>query len=165
MRDFYEVRIPFTPHAKQSVRLSSGNWYNPSARGMLEVREYVCKDLALSEIPLFDGPLLVVMHFRIPIPKFTRGAPRRAMADLPHFRKPDIDNLEKFMNDALKGVIWRDDSQISWSLRSKTNVDHHQGSTLIYVCPLEKAVTDPAFLGETLCDNLDLSDSYAKTVN
>lgn len=46
-----------------------------------------------------------------------------------HTKKPDADNLEKFLNDALKGVIWRDDAQLSWVLRSKTQSSDNVGKT------------------------------------
>lgn len=51
-------------------------------------------------------------------------------------KKPDADNLEKFLNDSLKGLIWKDDAQISWLLRSKTYVDDPVGSVYLKVIEL-----------------------------
>lgn len=50
--------------------------------------------------------------------------------------------MEKFVNDSLKGVIWKDDAQISWMFRSKTYVDDPVGSIEIYVAELGDGVID-----------------------
>lgn len=50
-----------------------------------------------------------------------------------HCKRPDGDNLEKYVNDCLTGIVWKDDAQISWILRSKTYVDHPTGFIDIYV--------------------------------
>ena len=34
------------------------------------------------------------------------------MPRLPHISVPDVDNLFKSVADALKGIAWRDDSQV-----------------------------------------------------
>ena len=52
---------------------------------------------------------------------------------LPHTQRPDGDNLEKFVNDALRGLIWADDSQIVWLLRSKTYTADAKGCTVLHV--------------------------------
>lgn len=31
---------------------------------------------------------------------------------LPHWKRPDLDNLEKALKDALKGIVWDDDNQV-----------------------------------------------------
>jgi Holliday junction resolvase RusA-like endonuclease len=36
-----------------------------------------------------------------------------------HTGKPDVDNLAKALYDALKGIVWRDDSQIVQSFSDK----------------------------------------------
>jgi len=36
-----------------------------------------------------------------------------------HFKRPDIDNLAKAVQDALEGVVYEDDSQIYWLLARK----------------------------------------------
>lgn len=50
-----------------------------------------------------------------------------------HLNRPDGDNLEKFLNDALNTVLWGDDSQIVYTIRSKTIIDSKVGETLLIV--------------------------------
>jgi Holliday junction resolvase RusA-like endonuclease len=61
--------------------------------------------------PPLDGPLDLQLVFLLPRPKSmvwkTRPMPRAW-----HQAKPDLDNLVKAVKDALKGLTWRDDSQI-----------------------------------------------------
>lgn len=57
------------------------------------------------------GPLRCDLVFVMPRPRNliwkTRSMPR-----LPHISRPDRDNLDKAVMDALKGIAWLDDSQI-----------------------------------------------------
>lgn len=58
-----------------------------------------------------EGPVRVDIDFYLPRPKrlMRRKDPP---GPIPHTAKPDRDNLEKATTDALKGLLWRDDSQI-----------------------------------------------------
>jgi crossover junction endodeoxyribonuclease RusA len=58
---------------------------------------------------LLDGPLAVRLEFVMPRPVAT---PKRR-ATPPAVKKPDIDKLSRAVLDALTGVAWRDDSQIT----------------------------------------------------
>jgi Holliday junction resolvase RusA-like endonuclease len=53
----------------------------------------------------FDGPVSVAIVFRLPRPKSRKR-------DRYHGTKPDLDKLVRGSLDALKGVIWKDDSQV-----------------------------------------------------
>lgn len=55
----------------------------------------------------FQGPLIVTLDFRLPVPK---SAPKRRR--LHAVRKPDLDKLARSCLDAMTHVIYRDDSQI-----------------------------------------------------
>jgi Holliday junction resolvase RusA-like endonuclease len=54
----------------------------------------------------FEGPVIVRITFELPrpatLPKRTRH----------HVKKPDIDKLARGSLDAMKGTLWRDDSQV-----------------------------------------------------
>ena len=39
---------------------------------------------------------------------------------IPHTKKPDLDNLVKFVKDCANGVLWRDDSQVVILTASKS---------------------------------------------
>ena len=62
--------------------------------------------------PPLDGPLYLDVIFVLPRravdTRKTKPNPR-----LMHPRKPDVDNLLKSLKDALTGLAWRDDSQVS----------------------------------------------------
>lgn len=60
----------------------------------------------------------------------------------PHVKRPDGDNLEKYLNDSLNGVVWTDDARIAWLLRSKTLTCAKEGETILCVCELEQAEID-----------------------
>jgi Holliday junction resolvase RusA-like endonuclease len=58
-----------------------------------------------------DHPLRVDLVFVMPRPK-SMVWKRRPMPREPFGKKPDRDNLEKSLYDALNGLLWRDDSLI-----------------------------------------------------
>ena len=59
----------------------------------------------------------------MPIPKSTPKKLMRSMVNgvIAHTKKPDIDNLCKFVMDSLSGLLWQDDNQISLSLQELRN--------------------------------------------
>ena len=59
----------------------------------------------------FGGPVRVDLHFMFPRPK-NKIWKKRAMLPYRHIKKPDKDNLEKSVYDALTGLLWIDDCQI-----------------------------------------------------
>jgi crossover junction endodeoxyribonuclease RusA len=61
---------------------------------------------AMGDRPLLEGPLVVILRFRLPRPK---SAPKRQQ--FPD-RRPDIDKLARAGLDALTGVVLRDDAQV-----------------------------------------------------
>lgn len=144
--------IPHTPKPKESVRIGRYRTYNPSAKGMMRSREYVRSFLTDYALPLMSGPLLVITHYRIPAALSSPERKRRPQHLVPHAKRPDGDNLEKFLNDALKGVIWDDDARISWLLRSKSVTKAREGETVLFVRELENSKPNYPLL---LCDLLE----------
>jgi Holliday junction resolvase RusA-like endonuclease len=55
---------------------------------------------------IHDGPLGLKLYFHLPRPK---SLPKKVVH---HIKKPDCDNLGKAIKDALRSVVYRDDSQI-----------------------------------------------------
>lgn len=100
---------------------------------MQRTHDYVKRSLSGQKLPLLVGPLLVIVHYRLPSPKSVGPKRRNHLHLFPHIIRPDGDNLEKYLNDALTGLIWGDDSRICWLIRSKTYTKEKEGSTIIFV--------------------------------
>jgi Holliday junction resolvase RusA-like endonuclease len=91
--------------------------------------------------PLFDGPVHVDLEF-----VFSRPAAkvwkRKPMRRLWHVVKPDTDNLQKLVFDAIKKVVWVDDSQVcSQSVVKVIATGSERPGVYVVVTPLE---SDPA---------------------
>lgn len=65
------------------------------------------------DVPL-DGPLSLVVTVYKSVPKsLSKKKQAAALAgELQPTTKPDLDNLIKGIKDAVKGIIWKDDSQV-----------------------------------------------------
>jgi Holliday junction resolvase RusA-like endonuclease len=124
---------------------------------MARTKDYVKKHLEQHPLPkLLSGPLLVIAHYKIPAPKALPERKRLPQHTLPHAKKPDGDNLEKFLNDALNGVVWSDDSKIAWLLRSKSLTKAREGETVLFVRELDSEAPDYDAILTDICNNLHL---------
>lgn len=65
-------------------------------------------DAVGSSAPLMVGPVKLALIFYLPCPK---SAPKRR--PVWPAKKPDVDKLARAIADALKGVVWVDDAQIT----------------------------------------------------
>lgn len=65
-------------------------------------------------VSLLEGPLAMVVQVYRPTPKsFSKKKTAQAEArEIRPTTKPDVDNYVKAVKDALKNVIWKDDSQV-----------------------------------------------------
>ena len=75
----------------------------------------------MAEHPIkMQGPLTMTVDFMMPRPKAHYGAKGlKSNAPFYHEKKPDIDNLIKGLCDALTGILWDDDTQISVLVATK----------------------------------------------
>lgn len=81
-------------------------------------------------------PLAVDVVFFMPIPKSTSALKKRQMTNgvIGHSKKPDLDNLIKFLFDCLNQKVFKDDAQIA-DLRAK-KIYSSTPRTLIRIIPL-----------------------------
>lgn len=56
--------------------------------------------------------VILILDFKMPIPKSLSKKKRQALSTQWHCKKPDIDNLCKLVQDALNGLAWEDDSAV-----------------------------------------------------
>ena len=103
--------VPKALKRHRSVRRGKSiGTYDPSKKDKEDfldaVREFAPKEPITS-------PLECYITFYFPRPKsHYKGKELRADAPDYHTKRPDIDNLTKFVLDALNGVFWSDDSII-----------------------------------------------------
>ena len=76
--------------------------------------------LAMDGSPLLDGALRLGVVFTVPRPKGHYGA-RGLRPSAPQYPtvRPDVTKLLRAVEDALTGIVWRDDSQVVWQVAWK----------------------------------------------
>jgi len=81
-------------------------------------------------------PVSLDLIFYMPIPKSFSAIKKRQMKNgiIAHSKKPDIDNLQKFILDCLNSIVFADDSQIA-EIRAKKIYSSNPG-TLVRIIPL-----------------------------
>jgi Holliday junction resolvase RusA-like endonuclease len=147
--------------------------FNPSSKGMNKLTHYAKNYIKEWEqysgqkfVP-FNGPLLVICHFRLSLGLNKKPYMRRRKHLLPHTLRPDGDNLEKFLNDSLNGVIWSDDARIVWLFRSKTYTSQVSGHTVLYVRQLDDGKPNYDLIIQDIIQNINLEsydeDALART--
>ena len=80
-----------------------------------------------------EGALGCVLSFYMPIPKSTskKDAAKMLSGEIHHIKKPDLDNAEKQVLDAMNGIVYLDDAQITWIASSKRYSDNPRTEILI----------------------------------
>lgn len=70
---------------------------------------------------LMTGPVKLQCMFYMQIPKSWSQKKKEEAQTFNRFptTKPDLDNMVKLVKDALKGIIWHDDSQVVFSRETK----------------------------------------------
>jgi len=91
---------------------------------------------------IWEMPLSLDLIFFMPIPKSTSGVKKKQMANgvIGHIKKPDLDNLQKFVLDCLTGLVFKDDSQVC-EIRAKKIYSSNPGTT-IRLIPLANSKRD-----------------------
>lgn len=113
-----EFDIPGVPVGKGRPRAAKRGkhitLYTPEKTACYEGVVAFSGQSAMAGAALLDGALLVDMDIRIPVPEsWSRNKRNSALAGLlMPTKKPDIDNIEKAIFDALNGVTWKDDVQV-----------------------------------------------------
>ena len=73
-----------------------------------------------------ETAIRLTCRFFMPIPASISKKKRAEYVGcaVPHTKKPDLDNLVKFVKDCANGVLWRDDSQVIALTASKAYHTH-----------------------------------------
>lgn len=136
--------IDGVPEAKQSVRFSKISTIN----GKKQVHSYQPKKLndytkkakkyILSQLPedfmTITKPVSISYRFLF---NYTSDIAKKYRKDkLYRYKKPDIDNLQKAVNDVLNEFVIKDDALISQAIVSKEYAEKSQ--TILEINPIEE---------------------------
>jgi Holliday junction resolvase RusA-like endonuclease len=90
---------------------------------------------AMGVQPPMEGPVEMTLFIVMPIPQ-SWPAWKREMAvagQIMPTTKPDSDNVEKAVKDALNGVVWGDDAQVVSTVKAKLYAGGEFRATGVYV--------------------------------
>jgi Holliday junction resolvase RusA-like endonuclease len=116
MTNYLMITLPEKPKAKQRSRKGGDHWYNPQSEEMKKDKILVRNQLSDNFKIIGKGiPVVVnVTWFFIP----TAAEQTKKFIALikneicPYTKKPDRDNLDKYILDVLSGIIFHDDNQV-----------------------------------------------------
>ncbi|GHE35093.1 RusA family crossover junction endodeoxyribonuclease [Sphingobacterium griseoflavum] len=122
------------PKALKRHRMGRGFNYDPSAGDKATFAQIA--QVKAPTVPL-NVALFVQITFYFARPKHHYGTGKNSNKLKPnvgnyHTSKPDIDNLEKFVFDALTGIFWKDDSYISHVMSAKVYTEGTP-KTVVYI--------------------------------
>ena len=124
----YQLFVNGVPKAQPRPRMTArGHVYNPgSADGWKEEIKAAFRPVLK---PTIEGPVRLIVKFSMPMPK---GMEVKKGFPMPHTKKPDKDNLEKAVMDALTAAkVWKDDAQVFESLTGKYYTGEKIGAKII----------------------------------
>lgn len=104
------IQIDGVPIPDARPRVTRYGTYNPRHREKNRLKTYL---LSLG-IKTLSEPLRVSVDFFMPIPKSTSKKKGKEMLanHIRHTKKPDLDNLVKFVFDSCTGILFDDDKQV-----------------------------------------------------
>ena len=119
------ITIPGAPIAKKRPRFARrGKFVTTYNDQQTEEGKFIC--LMQTQLnghkPIPAGtPIYLQAQFHMPFPA-SMSAKKRATAI--HTKKPDVDNMLKFLKDCANGVLWNDDSEVVWVCAQKLYSDN-----------------------------------------
>ena len=125
MGDPVVIEVPGEPVAKGRPRfVSTGDRpraFTPAKTRNYEMQVRYHATRAMDGRPLFTGPLNVSIVAYLPLLQSFSVAQRSAAirGEMLPAKKPDLDNFEKAILDALEGVVFCNDSQVCFKTASK----------------------------------------------
>lgn len=106
--------IPGKPIPLARPRFSRGKVYDPQEKIKEECTWYLLHQRSKNKFPYpLTGPLELDVTFYMPIPKSISKKNKTALINTPHYIKPDLDNLIKFVLDCASGILYFDDKSIA----------------------------------------------------
>lgn len=112
--------------------------YTPDRTVECEERIKYAAKQQMGDTPPLSGPIRADIDIRFPLPKSASKAMKKAVEEdrlVPHVVRPDRDNLEKLIKDALNKVAYTDDKLI-YDGRTVKRYAKNPGIT-IWLVPVE----------------------------
>ena len=114
-----DFTVPGQPYGKGRPRAGKTRagkvvLYTPEKTVSYEYLVAIVAQQAMKGRPLLTGPVDVFMSISLEIPaSWSKLKQQRALAgQIRPTTKPDIDNVEKAIYDAVNGIVWKDDVQV-----------------------------------------------------
>ncbi len=125
---------PIAQKRPRIARSANSSWCYDSQKELKDGSQWQLRS-QFRESPL-TVPVAIDLIFFMPIPKSTSAFKKRQMQNgiIAHTKKPDIDNLQKFILDCMNKLVFEDDSQVC-EIRAK-KIYSSKPATLIRVIPL-----------------------------
>lgn len=118
---FFEMTLDGIPVAKARPRFRrNGSCYTEHRTASYETRVRQSAALLHKGEPT-KAPVSLFLVFRMPVPT---SYPKKLKETLlttswHHAKRPDLTNLEKAVEDAINGIVWKDDGQVSVKITRK----------------------------------------------
>ncbi len=125
--------IPGKPIPWMRAGRQNNRYYDKQFEKKAHVRNIVQSQMKTKK-PL-SSPLKLIIEFHMPIPTSWTKAYRLKALKTPHSSVPDLDNMVKFICDALNKVLWDDDSLIYEIHSRKIYTEKTMAKTLFRVEP------------------------------
>jgi Holliday junction resolvase RusA-like endonuclease len=124
-----EVYVPAVPVAQPRAKATTINgaarMYTPTKMASGKTHPIAAFKAAVKlaywqtcSLKPYEGPVICDCVFVMPRPQILMRKKDPA-GRIPHCKKPDRDNLDKSVLDALTGIAWRDDCQVHQGLIEK----------------------------------------------
>ena len=104
-----------TPVAKARARVTCNGNYTPAkTRGYENSIAWRAREAMVGTEP-HHGPMRLIVAAEFPVPTTWPKWKQQAalLGEVAHTTRPDGDNIVKAVKDALRGVVWRDDCQVT----------------------------------------------------
>lgn len=134
---FYLFIVPGRPKPQKQTVHGKGFHWDPSKKDADWVRWHVIEQCQNALKTPIEGAVYVKVIFSFIPPKTSKKRTLAMLAnEIKHTKRPDVDNLGYLVTNALKGTVYKDDSQIC--TLELVKIYSEKEETTILVIPLEE---------------------------
>ena len=129
----YTIPLPPVPLARhRDVKVGSKTiHYDPQSELKKQIQFVFLKD---NRHPKIKGPIHMCICFYMPIPASLSATKQSKLNGAYHYKRPDESNMQKFYEDVMNEIVYKDDCQIADVCAHK--IYAFEPSTVITLTPL-----------------------------